>query len=118
MNGAKKLPQNLLDALRLFQNSKVVPEVLGASFVDSYAKLKHQEWQEYTRHSAIGNATTRWIAEDPRRAIARPKSKVRRKCNGAERAPVPLCNVVSRLGRRTFVLNVSDTTAALCGLGA
>ena len=50
VNGAKKLPQNLLDALRLFENSKVVREGLGASFVDSYAKLKHQEWQEYTRH--------------------------------------------------------------------
>ena len=40
----------LLDALRLFENSKVIREGLGDAFVDSYAKLKHQEWQEYTRH--------------------------------------------------------------------
>jgi glutamine synthetase len=50
VNGAKKLPQNLLDALRLFESSKVVKDGLGESFVNSYAKLKHQEWQEYTRH--------------------------------------------------------------------
>jgi len=50
VNGAKKLPQNLLDALRLFESSKVIREGLGDAFVDSYAKLKHQEWQEYTRH--------------------------------------------------------------------
>ena len=49
-NGAKKLPQNLLDALRLFESSKVVKDGLGESFVNSYAKLKHQEWHEYTRH--------------------------------------------------------------------
>ncbi len=49
-NGAKKLPQNLLDALRLFESSKVVKDGLGESFVNSYAKLKHQEWYEYTRH--------------------------------------------------------------------
>ena len=49
-NSAKRLPQNLLDALRLFESSKVIREGLGNAFVDSYAKLKHQEWQEYTGH--------------------------------------------------------------------
>ncbi len=49
-NGAKKLPQNLLDALRLFESSKVVKDGLGESFVNSYAKLKHREWHEYTSH--------------------------------------------------------------------
>jgi glutamine synthetase len=49
-NGAKKLPQNLLDALRNFESSEVVKDGLGAAFVNSYAKLKHQEWQDYTRH--------------------------------------------------------------------
>jgi glutamine synthetase len=49
-NGARKLPQNLLDALRNFESSAVLREGLGAAFVDSYAKLKHQEWREYTRH--------------------------------------------------------------------
>jgi glutamine synthetase len=49
-NGAKKLPQNLLDALRNFESSPVIKDGLGEAFVASYAKLKHQEWQEYTRH--------------------------------------------------------------------
>ncbi|WP_374309517.1 type III glutamate--ammonia ligase [Methylocella sp.] len=47
---AKKLPQNLLDALRLLEGSEVVKQGLGEAFVSSYVKLKHQEWQEYTRH--------------------------------------------------------------------
>ncbi|MEJ0093238.1 MAG: type III glutamate--ammonia ligase [Methylocella sp.] len=50
VNGAKKLPQNLLDALRLFESSAVLKEGLGESFVASYAKLKHEEWRDYTRH--------------------------------------------------------------------
>ncbi|WP_041369164.1 type III glutamate--ammonia ligase [Methylocella silvestris] len=49
-NGAKRLPQNLLDALRLFESSPVVKEGLGEAFVTSYAKMKHQEWQDFTRH--------------------------------------------------------------------
>ncbi len=48
--GARKLPQNLLDALRNFESSAAVREGLGEAFVSSYAKLKHQEWQDYTRH--------------------------------------------------------------------
>jgi glutamine synthetase len=49
-NGAKKLPQNLLDALRNFEASPVLKDGLGEAFVASYAKLKHREWQDYTRH--------------------------------------------------------------------
>ena len=46
----RKLPLNLLDALRLTVKSKVLREALGAEFVDSYVKLKLEEWQSYTRH--------------------------------------------------------------------
>jgi glutamine synthetase len=46
--GAKKLPLNLLDALRETAKSKPVREGLGASLVDSYLKLKHDEWKSYT----------------------------------------------------------------------
>jgi glutamine synthetase type III len=49
-NGAKCLPQNLLDAIRLFESSPFLRSGLGDDFVNSYAKLKHQEWQSYTRH--------------------------------------------------------------------
>jgi len=47
VRGAKKLPLNLLDALRLFEKDKVLRAGLGAELVDSYAKLKHGEWNAY-----------------------------------------------------------------------
>jgi glutamine synthetase len=46
----RRLPDNLLDALRAFEASPVFREGLGARFMDSYVKLKRAEWREYTRH--------------------------------------------------------------------
>jgi len=46
--GAKRLPLNLLDALRNFERSEVLKSALGAPLVSAYAKLKHNEWLEYT----------------------------------------------------------------------
>jgi len=42
----KKLPLNLLDALRALEGSTALAERLGA-FVPAYVKLKHQEWNAY-----------------------------------------------------------------------
>jgi glutamine synthetase len=50
VKGGKKLPLNLLDAIRLMEKSKTVREQLGDSFVDSYCKLKYADWNSYTRH--------------------------------------------------------------------
>lgn len=47
---AKKLPLNLLDALRAFEQSSTLQAALGAGFVKSYAKMKHAEWNEYSAH--------------------------------------------------------------------
>jgi glutamine synthetase len=47
---AKRLPLNLLDALRAFEDSAALTAGLGESFVKSYAKLKHNEWNEYAAH--------------------------------------------------------------------
>jgi glutamine synthetase type III len=47
---AKKLPLNLLDALRALERSTVLNEALGAAVVNSYVKLKHDEWNAYSRH--------------------------------------------------------------------
>ena len=44
----RRLPLNLLDALRAFEKSKVIRDGLGADLVDSYAKLKYAEWNRYT----------------------------------------------------------------------
>ena len=50
MRDAKKLPLNLLDALRNLERSDVLRSGLGHGFVDSYVKLKTQEWNSYARH--------------------------------------------------------------------
>ncbi len=47
---AKRLPLNLLDALRALESSAALKAALGDSFVASYVKLKHSEWNEYTAH--------------------------------------------------------------------
>ena len=48
--GVKKLPLNLLDALRLTEKSKELREAFGSDVIDSYAKLKMVEWNQYTHH--------------------------------------------------------------------
>ena len=45
----KKLPLNMLDALRALEASEVLKERLGA-LVPAYLKLKHQEWNAYAGH--------------------------------------------------------------------
>jgi glutamine synthetase type III len=46
----KRLPLNMLDALRLTENSKLLRRDLGDEFVDSYVKLRTREWNDYARH--------------------------------------------------------------------
>jgi len=46
---AKKLPLNLLDALRALEGSDVLKSALG-NLVPSYLKLKHEEWNNFARH--------------------------------------------------------------------
>jgi len=41
---------NLLDALRAFENNKVLRQGLGEEFCSSYAKLKHAEWNSFVGH--------------------------------------------------------------------
>jgi glutamine synthetase len=47
---AKKLPLNLLDALRALEKSSVLKAAFGDSVIASYAKLKHADWNNYCRH--------------------------------------------------------------------
>ena len=49
VRGAKKLPLNLLDALRELGKNRVLKEALGPS-VDAFIKLKTEEWNSYSRH--------------------------------------------------------------------
>jgi len=47
---ARKLPLNLLDALRAFAASGPLRIALGEEFAAAYLKLKHQDWAAYARH--------------------------------------------------------------------
>ena len=56
--GTRRLPLNLLDAVRAFEHSAVLRAALGKGFAASYAKLKRQEWDSYSRH------LTQWEADN------------------------------------------------------
>ena len=47
VKGAKKLPLNLLDALRAFTADGLFKNAFGTEFVEAYVKLKTQSWNEY-----------------------------------------------------------------------
>ena len=46
--GAKRLPENMLDAIKLFEKSSVLQKGFGERLIKSYAKLKRQEWKSFT----------------------------------------------------------------------
>jgi glutamate---methylamine ligase len=48
--GAKKLPLNLLDALRALEQSAVLKAAFGEQTLASYIKLKTDDWNAYSRH--------------------------------------------------------------------
>jgi glutamate---methylamine ligase len=47
---ARRLPTNLLDALRALKSSDTLGRALGAPFVAAYTKLKEHEWHEHQAH--------------------------------------------------------------------
>jgi glutamine synthetase len=46
----RRLPLNMLDAIRMFEGSMFARTWFGTEFTAAYAKLKHQEWDSFTRH--------------------------------------------------------------------
>ncbi|MEX2482319.1 MAG: type III glutamate--ammonia ligase [Gammaproteobacteria bacterium] len=50
IKSAPRLPASLLDALRLLEKNKALREAWGEEVVDSFIKLKMQEWTSYTAH--------------------------------------------------------------------
>ena len=50
VRGATRLPLNLLDALREFNENKGLKSMLGDEFSAAYLKLKHQEWDAFAAH--------------------------------------------------------------------
>ena len=47
VRGLRKLPLNLLDAIRLTDKDKNLRDGFGESFIDSYVKLKNRQWDDY-----------------------------------------------------------------------
>ena len=50
VEGAKKLPLNLLDALRALEASPIYGKAFGTEFVNAYVKLRTDNWHEFMRH--------------------------------------------------------------------
>jgi glutamine synthetase len=50
VRGAKRLPLNMLDALRNLERSTVLRQALGDEFITAYLKLKNAEWEDFSRH--------------------------------------------------------------------
>ena len=50
VKNARRLPLNLLDALRAMQGNDMLAAAFGKEVIASYAKLKTAEWDEYCRH--------------------------------------------------------------------
>ena len=56
---ARRLPANLLDAIRRFEADEALRETLGHAFSDAYVKLRREDWNRYARHlSRWERATT------------------------------------------------------------
>ena len=45
-----KLPLNLLDALREYDNDASLKAAMGEEFSAAFLRLKHQEWNAYASH--------------------------------------------------------------------
>ena len=50
VKGAKKLPLNLLDALRAFDKDKNLKAAIGEETSAAFLKLKMNDWLDYSRH--------------------------------------------------------------------
>ena len=48
--GAKRLPLNMVDALREFRKDKYLCATMGDAFSAAYFKLRNREWTQFTQH--------------------------------------------------------------------
>lgn len=54
----ENLPENLKEAIELFEKSSWIEEILGKEFCEKYAEIKRKEWLKYTRQ------VTQWEIEE------------------------------------------------------
>jgi glutamine synthetase len=50
LNNVRKLPLNLIDAVRNFAQDHYLQSTLGSEFSEAFVKLKTNEWNSYCRH--------------------------------------------------------------------
>ena len=50
VRGAPKLPLNMLDAIRQYDEDNELKEMMGSEFSSSYIKMKMQEWNSFVTH--------------------------------------------------------------------
>ncbi|MFC3180753.1 type III glutamate--ammonia ligase [Cypionkella sinensis] len=50
VEGAPKLPLNMLDALRFYDKDTTLKSMMGEEFSAAYLKLKNKEWDSYVSH--------------------------------------------------------------------
>ena len=50
VRGAKKLPLNMLDAIRDFRKDKYLTNAMGSEFSEAFIKLRTREWNQYAQH--------------------------------------------------------------------
>lgn len=58
IQNARKLPQTLNEALTVLDESSALRQGMGDAFVDSYVKLKRQEWKRYLGHVSVWERET------------------------------------------------------------
>ncbi|MEI4262038.1 type III glutamate--ammonia ligase [Roseovarius sp. D0-M9] len=50
VKGAPKLPLNMLDALRAYDNDKALKSAMGDDFSAAFLKMKREEWTQFVSH--------------------------------------------------------------------
>jgi glutamine synthetase len=50
LKNVRKLPLNLIDAVRNFEQDDYLQNALGSEFSEAFVKLKTNEWNTYSRH--------------------------------------------------------------------
>ena len=56
--GMRSLPDNLLDSLRALERDTILTAGLGEDFTQSYLKLKHAEWRDFSSY------VTKWETDN------------------------------------------------------
>ena len=54
---APKLPLNMLDAMRAFDQDAGLKAAMGEEFAAAYLKLKTQEWNDFSNHFSVWEKT-------------------------------------------------------------